>query len=884
MLTDLIPNLAQVVGESPGDKDDVDAMNAMHRFFFYFRAFVRCLATSTSPIVLSFDDLHAADSATLELLRTLVADVETSNILFLGCYRDSQVGPDHPLQQEILSLTSAGVNIQTLALSNICEEDLNTLVADTLYLSPFVTRSLSRAVQSKTGGNPLFSLQFICSLVDENLLHYSAKLRRWQWDIEEIDAKDVADNIVDLLTEKMLKLSPDAQYLLKVLSCLGSRCEMSTIHALCSDGNSPTNPVLEEIIAEGFVSRDRAYYKFNHDEVQEAAYALIPSEERESLHLSIGKLLWSKMEGPALDSSLYTIADQIGRGIKFMSDHDEKIRFAGLCLMAGKKAMASSSFLPAAINLLQGTMMLQDSDWDRDDLTYDLCLDLTSSCCQAQYASGNYDGVMLSSKPIFLHARTLQDKMRGHYAIMTSLAAQGKLFDTIKYGLEVLDGLGESLPINPNNLHALFGFVRTRFMEWKARLIGGVTVDTIASLPEISDPDKAAAMKLLSILATHSFIVNQGLMGLMIFRQVQLSLSYGICPQSAPAFANFGLVFCASGDYEQGYRYGKLALSLLDKFDSRAKEYISHVYCLVYGFIAIFVEPLQACVPAFQHGNQVGLSVGDIDWALVNAGTYINWAFQAGNKLGPLLDETKSFVQQMKDYKHYSYTVTLPYYQTILNLVHSGNNDPTTLTGEAMNQEVILREAEESKQLQIIHGVHFFRMWLAYLFRRYDIAAEMVGLIQEVSKSLSLRLMAIVNETWFMGLVALHMSRTSPQESGRWNSIAKSSISQMKTWMRNCEWNYSHKYQLLIAEQLYANGETVAAAKAFDDAISLAESHSFTHDAAMACERASMLYQEFGKQDKAAEYLQRARDAYESWGASRKVQDVDERMMQFLAK
>lgn len=116
-------------------------MNAMHRFFFYFRAFVRCLATSTSPIVLSFDDLHAADSATLELLRTLVADVETSNILFLGCYRDSQVGPDHPLQQEILSLTSAGVNIQTLALSNICEEDLNTLVADTLYLSPFVTRS-----------------------------------------------------------------------------------------------------------------------------------------------------------------------------------------------------------------------------------------------------------------------------------------------------------------------------------------------------------------------------------------------------------------------------------------------------------------------------------------------------------------------------------------------------------------------------------------------------------------------------------------------------------------------------------------------------------------------------------------------------------------------
>ena len=194
VLTDLIPNLAQVVGESPGDKDDVDAMNAMHRFFFYFRAFVRCLATSSSPIVLNFDDLHAADSATLELLRTLVADVETSNILFLGCYRDSQVGPDHPLQQEILSLTSAGVNIQTLAVSNICEEDLNTLVADTLYLSPFVTRSLSRAVHSKTRGNPLFSLQFLRSLVDQNLLHYSAKLRRWQWDSELIEAKDVSSD------------------------------------------------------------------------------------------------------------------------------------------------------------------------------------------------------------------------------------------------------------------------------------------------------------------------------------------------------------------------------------------------------------------------------------------------------------------------------------------------------------------------------------------------------------------------------------------------------------------------------------------------------------------------------------------------------------------
>ena len=113
-------------------------------------------------------------------------------------------------------------------------------------------------------------------------------------------------------------------------------------------------------------------------------------------------------------------------------------------------------------------------------------------------------------------------------------------------------------------------------------------------------------------------------MGLIIFRMVQLSRSHGICAESSLGFAAFGLVLSCFGDIDKAYRYGKLALSILDNRTSHRNLHVPSVYCVVYFMVNIFREPVQACVEQLRHAYEIGKSVGDVEWTLINAGTEIH--------------------------------------------------------------------------------------------------------------------------------------------------------------------------------------------------------------------------------------------------------------------
>jgi predicted ATPase len=141
----------------------------------------------------------------------LVTDPGIKSLLLLGCYRSDEVMDDHPLKTQLASIQEAGVNVTILRLQNMDRSSVNDLLSDTLRLPPRITRSLANAIHSKTSGNPLFVTQFIRSLVDQKLLTWSAERRRWVWDTPTIQAKNIDDTVVGLMTAKMLRLSVDVQ-------------------------------------------------------------------------------------------------------------------------------------------------------------------------------------------------------------------------------------------------------------------------------------------------------------------------------------------------------------------------------------------------------------------------------------------------------------------------------------------------------------------------------------------------------------------------------------------------------------------------------------------------------------------------------------------------
>ena len=120
-------------------------------------------------------------------------------------------------------------------------------------------------------------------------------------------------------------------------------------------------------------------YKFLHDRVQEAAYSLIPKDERAVMHLRIGKLLVAHASKEELEEKIFDIANQLNLGASLLpcGDHD---RVAELNLIAGRKAKASTAYLAAIKYFSAGMALLAPDSWETQyDLTFRLHLERAAS-------------------------------------------------------------------------------------------------------------------------------------------------------------------------------------------------------------------------------------------------------------------------------------------------------------------------------------------------------------------------------------------------------------------------------------------------------------------------------------------------------------------------
>ena len=106
-----------------------------------------------------------------------------------------------------------------------------------------------------------------------------------------IHAKGYTDNVVEFLAGRLTRLPPATQDTLRWLACLGDVADVATLSTVLGEPEDEVNAALREAVHQHFVERRERSYKFVHDRVLEAAYALIPETSRAEAHLTIGRLL-----------------------------------------------------------------------------------------------------------------------------------------------------------------------------------------------------------------------------------------------------------------------------------------------------------------------------------------------------------------------------------------------------------------------------------------------------------------------------------------------------------------------------------------------------------------------------------------------------------------
>ncbi|XYI04032.1 ATP-binding protein [Sorangium sp. So ce1128] len=339
VICDVLPSLRHLIGEQPAVPalGPVEAQNRLNRCFWLF---VSVFARGAHPLVLFLDDLQWIDAASLGLLRALLADDSLEALFFCGAYRNNEVSPGHPVVRALEELKRTGLVVRDIVLAPLARPHLLQMLSDSLKRDD--CSPLADAVQKKAGGNPFFIKKFVRSLHDHGVLTFAAG-SGWRWDLARIDALAYTDNVVDLMVRTIARLPPEAVEALKLAAAIGNRFELDMLATVSECSPEEVYGRLDPAVGEGFVLARRDGYRFAHDKVQEAAYALIPEADRPAFHLRIGRLLAGKLD-LSESQSLFDVVSHLNSAGDLVSDPAERLSLARMSLEAACRAEDSAAF------------------------------------------------------------------------------------------------------------------------------------------------------------------------------------------------------------------------------------------------------------------------------------------------------------------------------------------------------------------------------------------------------------------------------------------------------------------------------------------------------------------------------------------------------------
>src|SRR5262249_1016569 len=376
--------------------------------------------------------------------------------------------------------------------------------------------------------------------------------------LDRVRTKGFTDNVADLMVRKLKRLPIATQKVLKKLACLGNSAELNTLLIALGGSEEEMHSAFREAVRRGFVLRRGGSYKFLHDRIQESAYALIPQEQRAEVHLRMGRLLIERMAPDEIAGRISDIVNQLSLGATLTSDPDEKDRVAELNLRAARKAKASTAYASACINLSAGMDLVGCSAWER---RYETAFGLWLERAECEYLNGNFDEAEKRITELLERAVSEVDRAAAYRLKILLHIMRAEYRQAVDSALECLRLFGIEMPVHPTREQVEVEYEKI----WLN--LGERTIESLVDLPVMTDPEIQAAMRVLSVLCAPAVNTDSNLLYLLVCHMANASLQYGTTDASLHGYAELAsIIGPVFHRYNDGYRFGKLASSLVDKF------------------------------------------------------------------------------------------------------------------------------------------------------------------------------------------------------------------------------------------------------------------------------------------------------------------------------
>ena len=865
LIVNLIPEVEFIIGEQAA-VPDLPPQDAQNRFRLVFQRFLRVFARKEHPLALFLDDLQWMDAASLELLEYLITDTDLRHLMLVGAYRGNEVGAAHSLMRTLEAIRKGGARVEEIVLPPLGLDDVDALVSDALHCTPERAQSLAKLVHEKTNGNPFFAIHFLKALAEEGLLRRDPDARAWVWDLARIRAHGYTDNVVDLMVEKLKRLSGTAQAGLQQLACLGNVFEIASLSLVFGESEEAIHASLLEGVRAGLILRLQGSYAFPHDRIQEAAYALIPEADRAWAHLRLGRALLADMTADQLDENLFDVARQLNRGSALLVDPNEKADIATVDLRAGRKAKASAAYASARAYFASGIALLDEEDWGRQhELKFSLALERTECellCGSLEEAAQLIVELLQRAASDIEFADASRLKVNLH--VLTgehSLAVDSALSCLRRFGID--------LPAHPTPEQ-----VRAEY-ETVWQTLNGRPIESLIDLPPMTDPKVLAAMQVLSVLAGPATFTDFQLSCLLACRMVNIGIEHGTSGASAYAYACLGSVLGPNFHrYREGYRLARLACDLVEKHAFTA--YDTKVYHAM-GLAAFWTESLTSVIELRRATTRTAAERGDLTFACYGMHQSITYLLMRNDPLDAVWRESEMALDFARRAKFRDVVDLLGSQQRFIASMQGRDVTFATFNDERFDEEEFEAQLTAARTPTVI-----CLYWIRKLKARY-LSGDHAEAQAAADKAKALLRISTVQLQLFdyyyysaLAVAALYEEASADKQTG-WCELLTAHQEQLREWAENYAPTFSDKHALVSAELARIEGRDAEAMRLYEHAIQSAREHGFVQNEGLAYEVAARFYAARGVVSIAHTYLRDARECYKQWGALGKAKQLDER-------
>jgi predicted ATPase len=193
----------------------------------------------------------------------------------------------------------------------------------------------------------------------------------------------------------------------------------------------------------------------------------------------------------------------------------EQLALATYNLQAGRKAIAATAYGPALLYLQTGVSLLGQNSWQTH---YNLSRDLHSLSAEAAYLSSELEQMHHHANLVMHRAHDLLEKVKIYEILILYHTAQNEPLKAVTVARDVLALLDIDLPEQASLLHVAQGLIKTRLA------LGMKDTQALYNLPEMTDPEQLAAMRILMNTISAAYIADPQLFPLIVFNMVQLGI------------------------------------------------------------------------------------------------------------------------------------------------------------------------------------------------------------------------------------------------------------------------------------------------------------------------------------------------------------------------